>query len=263
MATTRRVLMPDLPGCGFSDRPDASYELGWQAHMIALWLQTLGITQVDAVGHSFGGGVAQMLLFEPTLDVRRLSLVAAGGIGTRVGFWLRLAALPGVVEYLGQPFMAVGTRFALNYYARGSISVQDIERLSEMNAEQGSARVFGRTVADVISWRGQIRHFLHRAHELNTLPPIALFWGDCDEITPIEDALAFTKVVTGVSLVPFSGCGHYPQHEKTHELAHELGRFLDARWVQPASLPRRHAPHGAAPIHPAANRSTWSELLAF
>ncbi len=36
LATDRRVLMPDLVGCGLSDRPDASYELGWhaQAHSV-------------------------------------------------------------------------------------------------------------------------------------------------------------------------------------------------------------------------------------
>src|SRR5689334_4064034 len=42
LATDRRVLMPDLLGCGLSDRPDASYELGWHARVIARWLEAIG-----------------------------------------------------------------------------------------------------------------------------------------------------------------------------------------------------------------------------
>ena len=56
LATDRRVLTPDLLGCGLSERPDASYALGWHAHVIARWLEILGLARVDVVGHSYGGG---------------------------------------------------------------------------------------------------------------------------------------------------------------------------------------------------------------
>src|SRR5580765_3794642 len=82
LAAGRRVLMPDLLGCGLSEKPDASYEIEWHARV-----------------------VAQLLLLDPELRVRRLALIASGGLGPHVGFWLRLATLPGVVEHLGQPFM--------------------------------------------------------------------------------------------------------------------------------------------------------------
>src|SRR5437762_7039024 len=64
LATDRRVLVPDLPGHGRSDRPNAGYELDWYAHVIARWIEAVGLEQADIVGHSFGGGVAQMLLLE-------------------------------------------------------------------------------------------------------------------------------------------------------------------------------------------------------
>ena len=105
LARTRRVLVPDLPGCGLSGRPDASYALDWQANVVNSWLGELGLDEVDVVGHSYGGGVAlQMLLLRPQ-RVRRLGLVAAGGLGREVTFELRLASLPRVVELFGQPFM--------------------------------------------------------------------------------------------------------------------------------------------------------------
>jgi pimeloyl-ACP methyl ester carboxylesterase len=113
LAVRRRVLMPDFPGHGHSGRPDASYELAWHSGIIARWLRTLGIDHADVVGHSFGGGVAQMLILERSLRIRRMGLVAPGGLGKDIGWILRLASLPSIVEHLGQPFMALGTRLAM------------------------------------------------------------------------------------------------------------------------------------------------------
>ncbi len=239
LAAGRRVLMPDLPGCGLSERPDAGYQLAWQAQLIGSWLKALSLPRVDLVGHSFGGGVAQTLLLDPQLDVRRLGLIASGGLGPRVGFWLRLAACPGgLVESFGQPFMAAGTRLSMWHHAGGAMSDEDIEQLSVMNAEQGSARAFARTVSDVISWRGQSRHFLTRAHEIPRLPPIMLLWGECDPITPIEDARAFANTVEGVTFKSFARCGHYVHHQEIDELSRSLIGFLDAPALEPARLPR-------------------------
>src|ERR1700689_506793 len=72
LARGRRVPVPDLPGHGLSARPDASYELKWYAHMMARWLESSGLESVDVVGHSFGGGVALMMLPECRQRIRRL-----------------------------------------------------------------------------------------------------------------------------------------------------------------------------------------------
>jgi pimeloyl-ACP methyl ester carboxylesterase len=226
LATDRRVLMPDLVGCGLSERPDASYELGWHAHVIARWLETLGLERVDVLGHSFGGGVAQMLLLECPARIRRMVLVASGGLGRSVGFWLRLAGtFPRVVELFGQPFMAFGTRRALA--SEGAMSKQDIEELSALNAERGSARAFARSVRDVIDWRGQRRIFSQRAREVTQLPPVAVFWGDRDAIIPIGHAKAFAASVEGVVFKHFDGCGHYLHQEQPEAFVGAVRDFLD------------------------------------
>jgi pimeloyl-ACP methyl ester carboxylesterase len=225
LAADRRVLMPDLPGCGLSERPDASYELGWHAQVIARWLETLGLESVDVIGHSFGGGVAQMLLLECRTRIRRMVLVASGGLGRRVGFWLRLATFPLVVELFGQPFMAFGTRRALG--GASAMSKEDIAELSALNAQRGSARAFARTVCDVIDWRGQRRTFLQRAHEVTRLPPVAVFWGDRDAIIPIAHAKAFTASVEGVVFKHFDGCGHYLHQEQPEAFVTAVRDFLD------------------------------------
>jgi pimeloyl-ACP methyl ester carboxylesterase len=244
LASGRRVLMPDLPGCGLSDRPDASYELRWHADTIAAWLKAIDVGQVDVVGHSFGGGVAQMLLLERPMPMRRLVLVASGGLGRDVGFLLRLATLPGVVEYFGQPFMGLCTRLALRGLGE-FVPESYVSQLCTMNASQGSARAFARTVRDVIDWRGQRRAFFDRCDEV-VLPPTAAFWGDRDPVIPIAHAKAFVDAFRGVTFECFQGCGHYPHHEQPERFARALLAFLDDRAVGPTRVDAVPLPIGSA-----------------
>lgn len=227
LARDRLVLMPDLPGCGLSSRPDASYALSWHAAVVAHWLEQLGLTSVDVVGHSFGGGVAQMLLLACPERIRRVVLVASGGLGREVGFWLKLATFPHFVERYGQPFMAFGTRRALSRQYDEQSQPQ-LDELLAMNARRGTARAFSRTVRDVINFNGQTRQFLQRAHEVRAFPPIAVLWGEQDRLIPIEHGRRFVERMNGAVFRPFAGCGHYLHRDRPAEFVRVVRTFLDS-----------------------------------
>jgi pimeloyl-ACP methyl ester carboxylesterase len=235
-ASDRRVLMPDLAGHGRSARPDASYALSWHTHLIAEWMKAIGIARADVLGHSFGGGVAQMLLLEIPNRIRRLVLLASGGLGPGVAWALRMASLPLMVEHFGQPFMGAGTRLAL----RGLRDAADIAELCSLNAAPGSARAFARTVRDVITWRGQRRSFVQRAREVETLPPIAICWGARDRLIPYDDAKLFAGSLENVTFKTFENCDHYLHHERPEAVALEVRAFLD----NPDAAPARLRPSG-------------------
>ena len=226
LAVDHCVLAPDLPGCGLSERPNASYRLQWHAHVIARWLERLDLRRVDVVGHSFGGGVAQMLLLECPERIRRIVLVASGGLGRDVGFWLKFATFPHFVEHYGQAFMPFGTRRALGH-VRDERTKQDVRALSAMNAKRGTARAFSRTVRDVIGFRGQTRLFLQRAHEIAAFPPIAVLWGEADKLIPVAHGRAFTERMEGVRFQSFPECGHYVHQERPAEVVAAIRDFLD------------------------------------
>jgi pimeloyl-ACP methyl ester carboxylesterase len=253
-AMDRRVLMPDLPGHGQSERPDAGYELAWYARIIARWLESVGIEQADVVGHSFGGGIAQMLLLACPKRVRRLVLVAPGGLGKGVGWRLRLASFTRVVEYLGQPFMALGTRLALRE-AREGVTRNDVAELSRLNSQAGSARAFGRSVRDVINWRGQRQNFFHRASEVEKLPAILVLWGDRDATIPIEQGRAFAALLKGTVLRIFQGSGHFLHNEQPETFVNVVREFLDDPTVPNAKLNR------AATTRPLSSRWTLRSIL--
>ncbi|MFW5875187.1 MAG: alpha/beta fold hydrolase [Myxococcota bacterium] len=241
LARDRLVLMPDLPGFGLSGRPDASYALQWHAHIIARWLEHLELQSVDVVGHSFGGGVAQMLLLDCPERIRRMVLVASGGLGREVGFWLKFATFPYFVERFGQPFMSFGTRRSMERLHPHE-SEADVRALSEMNALRGTARAFSRTVRDVINFRGQTRHFLQRAREVEQLPPIAVLWGEGDALIPSTHGRALLERLEGAVFQSFADCGHYVHQERPQEFVRAVRSFLDAPTATPVTL--RDAPSG-------------------
>ncbi len=255
----RRVLVLDLPGHGLSDRPDAGYELEWYSRLVVRWMEALELPAVDIVGHSLGGGIALMLLSLCRPRIRRLVLAAPGGLGREIAFVLRLAAFPGIVEHLGQPFMALGTRLALGPWRR-KLSAGRIADLNAMNARPGTARAFARTVRGLMSWRGQRHSFFRRAHELDELPPIAVLWGDQDAIVPIAHGRALLQAVEGVSLVELPGCGHYLHHDDPQAFLQAVRSALDVTFWPPMRL-RACPATGAAAIRMGARfRAALAEL---
>ncbi len=243
LAADRRVLMPDLPGHGRSDRPDAGYELDWYARIIARWLEAVGVDSADIIGHSFGGGVAQMLLLHCPERIRRLVLVAPGGLGKDIAWPLRLASLPGVVEYLGQPFMALGTHLALRG-AREGVTREEVAELSRFNSRSrpGSARAFARTVRDVIDWRGQRRSFFDRVKDVHRLPPLLVIWGDRDALIPVEQGRASAALLEGTVFRVFEGCGHYLHNERPEAFVRTVRQFLDDPTMPAAAVSTRSQP---------------------
>jgi pimeloyl-ACP methyl ester carboxylesterase len=238
LARSRRVLMLDLAGHGESSRPDAPYTLDWHAGIVGAWIEKLGLREVDLVGHSYGGGVAQWMLLGHRSLVRRLTLEAAGGLGREVGAALRWASFPFFVERFGQPFMSFGTTQALNA-AGGAFSDEEIAILAKFNSMPGTARAFSRSVRDVINGWGQHRHFLDRAREVTSLPPLAIFWGEEDPLIPIAHGIEAASLLKGTKLTRFPGVGHFPHRQEPARFVRELEAFLDARDLPGAELVER------------------------
>ena len=226
LAAGRRVILPDLPGHGRSSRPDVSYDPAFYAKTMAAFVNAIGLEEFDLVGHSLGGGIAQRMLLEPIGRVGRLALVASGGLGREVSWFLRLAAVSGAVEAVGQPFMRRGTNLGMRVLG-GSFAHAERTHLGELNERAGSARALSRTLASALSLRGQRQSFLERAHELSELPPMAVFWGERDRIIPVAHAERMAQHIDGLTVRRFERAGHYPHREATPEFLAALLRFLD------------------------------------
>ena len=240
LARSYRVYALDLPGCGFSARPDATYGLDSHARLTAAWLDRLGLGRVDVVGHSYGGGMALCLLLYRASSIRRLALVAPGGLGSEVSPLLRLAAVLGRLEAGAELLMAPIMRLLVHVCGQ-ELSAEDRRDICRLNRRPGTARAFVRTVRDVIDWRGQRRHLMQRVHEIAQLPSISLFWGEQDRVIPLRHGRELCEAFENCSFWQLPSAGHFLHWEAPRELAAALLEYLDAPGLERASLERRRA----------------------
>lgn len=80
LAEGRRVLAPDLPGYGASDRPDAPYSLDYYCAVVSELADAWGLGKFDLGGLSMGGGISLAYTLAHRERVRRLVLVDTYGI---------------------------------------------------------------------------------------------------------------------------------------------------------------------------------------
>lgn len=228
LAESYRVLLLDLPGHGLSSRPDAPYTLDWYADVVHAWLDAIGVGRTSVVGHSFGGGVAQWMVLTRRARVDRLALVAPGGLGRSVTVGLRLASLPGLGRLLAQPLMHAGTHVMMRLGVGGAtpIEPEEIALSAKRNAMPGTGLAFHRTVAGCMGLAGQTVQSWDRMHEVEQLPPIAVFWGERDRILPITHAQVAQQRIEGAPLFSYPGVGHFVQLEVSDWFAEDLLRFL-------------------------------------
>ncbi len=236
-----RVLALDLPGHGLSGRTDVPYTLEWNARLVGSWLDVANVDHANFVGHSYGGGVAQMLILTHAARMDRLALVAPGGFGREVTMAVRLAALPFLVERLGQPWLTVITRATGPLGGRLALDAEERRWVAQ---RPGTARALHRTVRDVIGMSGQVRHFMDRALEAPHVPPVAVYWGDKDRVIPFSQAKHLPTYLQGARIFRFAGAGHYPHHDHPEAVTTDLVAFFRDEHAEPVSVRR---PLSAAP----------------
>ena len=93
-----RVIAPDLPGHGRSDKPDAPYTIDFYAGVLRSLARTLGVEEAVVVGNSLGGQIAIELGLAYPRFTRALVLAAPAG-----GYASAMRAVGWVIEAFAGP----------------------------------------------------------------------------------------------------------------------------------------------------------------
>jgi pimeloyl-ACP methyl ester carboxylesterase len=245
-AARHRVLAPDLPGYGRSEKPRARYAIPYFARFIARYMADRGLRSASLVGASLGGRIAlEVALEEPRL-VRKLVLVNTLGLGTPRVRMTQMAYGLVTLPRVGEAVMRF-TRDALRWappnmirrvaarYAGGSTDLEAalddtyLDDLREMYATDEFRNAYLATVRSLIS-PGAIFGGPHdvtgRLNELKV--PVQLIWGANDPLFPLAHAARAHSLIERSKLAVIEGAGHTPESERPEEFNRVLNKFLDS-----------------------------------
>lgn len=222
LAANRRVLVMDLPGNGYSDKPDRLYTLTFLEDAVLGLLDHLAVKQADLAGGSLGGNLVLRLGHRAPQRFRRLVPWAPAGawepmrvLGALGSLWLRLGSAA------FWPVIWVQSRF---WYRRTWKGRDDALRQTFNHYREVFGRGFVRMYFEIV-----------REQVLTSLFPIApaiahptlLFWGDQDHALGMGHGVQrLAKLLPNARLRVFHGARHSLANEVPYELAGGVDAFL-------------------------------------
>jgi uncharacterized protein (TIGR04551 family) len=216
-----RVIALDLPGFGFSGRPDIDYSPISEARLVWRALDRLGVGDAALVGHSWGSSVVLAMTLEQPKRVRRIALYSAYVYQDQVPSFFHWARLGGVGEAMFALWYRerIEDRVALAYHDDRYVTQARVE-----HAEAEFARA-GSVAAALAAARGQDYRELEQ-HWPEVTQPVLLLWGDDDQITPLRFGRRLARELPHARLAVYPDCGHIPMVEARRPTTHDLLEFL-------------------------------------
>ena len=232
LSDDHRIIAPDLPGHGASDKPAGDYSLGAYAAGLRDLLAVLDIPRATLVGHSLGGGIAMQFAYQHPECCERMVLIDSGGLGSEVSWLLRLITLPGadLVAPLVFPSFVRGWGDALGRLAHSlglrSPRIGESWRSYASLTDGPTREAFVRTVHGVIGASGQAVSAIDRLYLLDKVPTL-IVWGDRDAIIPVDHGISAHAAIPHSTLEIVEGAGHFPHAEEPARVAGAVRRFVD------------------------------------
>jgi len=199
VSTFARTITFDCPGCGRSPALRGPVTIGRLATMVSTALDELGYKQVDVLGFSLGGLIAQQLAHDDQGRIRRLALVAtACGWGSMPGSReaLMLVAMP----------LRYHSRF-LYEHTRWLLAPADRDLLERTPGLSDSRLKYPPSLLGYMTqlWAGALWSSLPWLRSVKT--PTLVVHGDGDRLVPPANAVQLARhlPVSRLHIVPDEG----------------------------------------------------------
>jgi poly(3-hydroxyalkanoate) depolymerase len=211
------VIRFDVPGVGSSPAPRLPYTFAGLAWFVITLLDRLGYKQVDVLGISWGGGLAQQIAFQHPRRCRRLILVS-----TATGM-IMIPARPRVLAKMITPRRYRDATFAMRIAAQlyGGRLRDEPELAGRLLHEQsriGSRRGYVYQLAAGLGWSS-----------IPGLPfvrqPTLILSGTDDPIIPVANARFLRRLIPHATLHLFDD-GHLGLVTQAQLLAPRVSEFL-------------------------------------
>jgi poly(3-hydroxyalkanoate) depolymerase len=212
------VIRFDVPGTGGSPPPLIPYRFSILSRLVTKMLDQLGYQQVDVLGVSWGGALAQQFALQYPRRCRRLILVSTGTGALMVpGRPSILAKIATPRRYQDPPYMA---QIAGEIYG-GKVRTQpELAHDFAQTARLGSVlgyfyQLLGGMGWTSIPWLSKLRQ------------PTLILHGDDDPLVPLVNAKIMHRLIPHAKLYIFHD-GHLGLGTSAQELAQVVDQFLTA-----------------------------------
>jgi pimeloyl-ACP methyl ester carboxylesterase/putative sterol carrier protein len=229
LSQSHRVIAPDLPGHGDSDKPAADYSPRFYARVVRHFLDAMDVEQAVIIGNSMGGRVGVELALRSPNRVRGLVLLCAAAPGLR---WRYLLSFTRVFpsEFAGIPFPLRERwmeRVLRSLFGRpGALSVDVVplaaREFIRVHREPRARVAFLSSLRHVVTeskapfWAG-----LRRVKQ-----PALVIVGDQDRLVPARLGIRLAHSLPSSELLLMPDVGHIPQFEATEQTLGAIERFL-------------------------------------
>ena len=210
-----RLIVPDIIGFGYSDKPTVQYTMDFFLEFFQGFLENLSIDKASIIGSSFGGQLATEFAIRFAKRTEKLVLAAPAGImrsSTPVLDQYIMAALYPTYDNALKAFMDMA-------YDPSSVTedtVRDfVNRMRLPNAKYAfMSTLLGMRESETLPGRLS-----------KILAPTLLIWGDKDRMIPLQYAKEYNEIPHS-NLVVIKDCGHTPYVEKPIAFNKAILKFL-------------------------------------
>ncbi|SHL28248.1 Pimeloyl-ACP methyl ester carboxylesterase [Roseovarius marisflavi] len=216
-----RVLIYDLYGRGYSDRPSGPQDSAFFVTQLEELLEDQGIDgDITLLGYSMGGSVATAFAALFPERLRQLVLIAPAGLGHDLGPLAERVSQGGSLgRWAMQAFFARSFREGTEAERDLPISVEGI-----VDLQQGELRYRGFVPAVIASINGMVSEDLREEHRdiSQSRVPVLAIWGREDTIIPLSSMGDLAQLNRAARQEVIEGAGHGLTYTHSDEVIHAM-----------------------------------------
>jgi 2-hydroxy-6-oxonona-2,4-dienedioate hydrolase len=219
-----RVIVYDMIGHGFTDKPDYPYTVDVLANHLVALLDALSIEKAHLSGESLGGWVAAWTGAYSPARVDRLILNTPGNITNKVEVMRQIAASTRRAVH-EVSYETVRARLEWLFYDKSLVTDELVETRVRIYRQPG----FDRAVEHIVALQDpeiRQRYTWNEAWCSRISAPTLLLWTDHDPTGTFEEARLLQSWIRGSQLELIANAGHWPQWEQAEAFNTVHRRFL-------------------------------------
>jgi abhydrolase domain-containing protein 6 len=221
LTPTHRVIIPDLPGWGESQRIDGEdYDVRAQAQRLGTFIEALKLDRIDLVGHSMGGHIVGVYAADHSAALHSLALVDNAGVHfTENDFARRVlaGATPFNVSTVAELDAFLNELFVHPPWLPARLKQVLVDRNIAGHAFHERLLAQLRMGPDA---------FLLESRLPDIQAPTWVFWCRADRLLDVSSVDTIKAQLPGIESTIIDECGHMPMMEVPQPMANAYLEFL-------------------------------------